>query len=120
MEEIKSWGYHLMLDCGSAPIEKIADYDNIYKFVKQLVKDIDMIAYGEPQIVKFGNGNKAGYTLIQLISTSNIAAHFCEENGDFYLDVFSCKPFDPAIVIDLVDEYFKPASVRDTYLERQA
>ena len=73
---------------------------------RDLVKRIDMVAYGDPQIVMFGTGNKKGYTLIQLIETSNIAAHFVEENNSMYLDVFSCKDFDPSIVKDTVIEYF--------------
>ena len=70
------WGYHLVLDCAELDNAAITSHDNIYNFTKQLVNDIDMVAYGEPQIVNFGSGNKAGYTLVQLIETSNICAHF--------------------------------------------
>jgi S-adenosylmethionine decarboxylase len=84
------------------------------------VRDIDMVAYGEPQIVHFGTGNKAGYTLIQLIETSNIAAHFVEENDSLYLDVFSCKPFDKKIVRKLVKEFFEASKIRYRFEKRQA
>ena len=89
-------------------------------FTKQLVKDIDMIAYGEPQIIHFGSGDKAGYTLIQLIETSNICAHLVEENNTMYLDVFSCKKYDPDVVVGLVEKYFKAASIRKSYITRHA
>jgi S-adenosylmethionine/arginine decarboxylase-like enzyme len=79
-----------------------------------------MVAYGEPQIVMFGTGNKKGYTLIQLIETSNIAAHFVEENNTMYLDVFSCKDFDAEIVKDLVSEYFDAQKFSSRVLMRQA
>ena len=102
------WGYHLILNCAACDIEKIDDADNIEAFVKALVPAIDMVAYGEPQIVKFGSGNKEGYTLVQLIETSNICAHFCNENGDAYFDVFSCKEFDIGTVDRLVHQYFNP------------
>ena len=118
------WGYHLILDCADCNVEAINDYDTIYNFTKQLVKDIDMVAYGEPQIVSFGSGNKAGYTLVQLIETSNICAHFVPDDlaggNAMYLDVFSCKPYDPNIVIELVAKYFKANSIRPNYLTRQA
>ena len=114
------WGYHLMLDCAGCDPYAIKDYDTIYKFTKQLVKDIDMIAYGEPQIVKFGSGDKAGYTLVQLIETSNICAHFVDENDTIYLDVFSCKQFDPNTVQKLVREYFDAVKIRPSFLTRQA
>ena len=114
------WGYHLVLDCAGCDHEAITSYDTIYAFTKQLVKDIDMVAYGEPQIVDFGSGNKAGYTLVQLIETSNICAHFVNENNTMYLDVFSCKSFDDKVVMELVAKYFKATSIRPSYLTRQA
>jgi S-adenosylmethionine/arginine decarboxylase-like enzyme len=62
-----------------------------------------MVPFGEPQIVMFGSGNKKGYTLVQLIETSNITAHFVEETDDLYLDVFSCKEFEEKDVIQMID-----------------
>jgi hypothetical protein len=83
-----------------------------------------MVAYGDPQIVSFGSGNKAGYTLVQLIETSNICAHFVPDDlkggNALYLDVFSCKSFDSDIVIGLVKKYFDAKTVRPTFLTRQA
>jgi S-adenosylmethionine/arginine decarboxylase-like enzyme len=93
---------------------------HIESFSNELVKRIDMIAYGNPQIVHFGTGNKAGYTLIQLIETSNIAGHFVEETDDIYLDVFSCKPFEQDTVTQTVNEYFSPKVISSFFLKRQA
>jgi S-adenosylmethionine/arginine decarboxylase-like enzyme len=79
-----------------------------------------MVPFGEPQIQYFGTGNKAGYTLVQLIETSNICAHFCEETNDMYLDVFSCKPFNPDTVEDVVSQYFSPSRTNRMFIHRQA
>ncbi len=106
MIPLRTWGKQLMIDAEGAPAHTIRNPSNIHDFNKALVKRIDMVAYGTPQIVRFGSGNKAGYTLVQLIETSNICAHFVEENNSMYLDVFSCKDFDPSIVKDTVIEYF--------------
>lgn len=114
------WGYHLTLDCAGCDAEAIRSHEVIYRFTKQLVRDIDMVPYGEPQIVNFGSGDKAGYTLVQLIETSNICAHFANEDNTMYLDVFSCKPYDEDVVIALVMEYFNPERIRPNYLTRQA
>lgn len=114
------WGYHLMLDCAECDPEFIKSYDRIYEFTKELVKEIDMVAYGEPQIVNFGSGNKAGYTLVQLIETSNICAHFVNETNTMYLDVFSCKSFNGDVVRLLVGKYFGAKRVRQNFLTRQA
>lgn len=117
---VQPWGYHLILDCSGADHDLICNDDNITRFAKQLVTDIDMVPYGEPQVVRFGSGDKQGYTLVQLIETSNICAHFVEENDTFYLDVFSCKPFDPNIVIATAQHYFKFTGQKVGYIERRA
>ena len=117
------WGYHMRLNVANCELDTIvgeSGRETIHDFTKKLVKDIDMVAYGEPQIVHFGEGNKSGYTLIQLIETSNIAGHFCDDSGDAYLDVFSCKQFDQQVVINLTEEFFKPSKITYDYTERDA
>ena len=79
-----------------------------------------MVPYGEPQVVRFGSGNKQGYTLVQLIETSNITAHFVEETNDMYLDVFSCKDFRPEDVRSMVSKYFDPEHADTLLLRRDA
>lgn len=114
------WGYHLMLDCSKCIPSSIRLRGNIHNFTTNLVQNIKMVPYGEPQIVMFGSGNKKGYTLVQLIETSNICAHFVEETNDMYLDVFSCKPFHQSDVIKTVNKFFKPTLIRPTFVIRHA
>jgi S-adenosylmethionine/arginine decarboxylase-like enzyme len=113
-----AWGYHLVLDCFEADKEQISSGENITAFAKELVERIDMKAYGEPQVIHFGEDDKLGYTLVQLIETSNICAHFSEDTGNFYLDVFSCKPYDKDVVVDTVSKFFSPKYFHETFLER--
>lgn len=120
MNENTYWGYHLIINAGKCSKKAVTESRIIDQFVRELVEKIDMVAFGDPQIIHFGEGNKAGYTLVQLIETSNICGHFCDDTGDMYLDVFSCKPYDKEIVLQLVDEYFLPERLNHTYLERQA
>ena len=115
-----AWGYHLSLDCYAGDKELVKSGTNIEAFAKALVKRIHMKAYGEPQVIHFGEDDKQGYTLVQLIETSNICGHFCDDTGNFYIDVFSCKPYDIQIVMDLVREYFKAERIRHNYITRQA
>ena len=81
-----------------------------------------MRAYGEPVCEHFAahDPEAAGHSLVQLIETSSITGHFVDRSGDAYIDVFSCKSFDLEAARSLVDEYFRPAAVRVTYLTRQA
>jgi S-adenosylmethionine/arginine decarboxylase-like enzyme len=117
---LTTWGKHLIVDAANCTSFSIRSSSHIHNFTKELVRKIDMVAYGEPQIVMFGSGNKKGYTLVQLIETSNITAHFVEETNDMYLDVFSCKDFDPHVVVGLVADYFRPEEVKTHVLNRQA
>jgi len=116
----KPWGYHLILDLAKCSASSIRCKSTIETFSKRLVRDIDMVAYGPPQVVKFGTEDKMGYTLVQLIETSNITAHFCEETNDAYIDVFSCKPFQAQTVNKLVQEVFAPTKMRSRMVLRNA
>lgn len=108
-----------MLDCSGC--ERIDDRDNIYQFIKDLVVRIDMNAHGEPIIEHLLPGDpKQGYSLMQLITTSNISAHFMELDGTAYFDVFSCKPFDINTAKSVVEEYFNPKKMRVNYITRHA
>jgi hypothetical protein len=80
-----------------------------------------MKAYGPLLLERYGpNTRVLGYTMIQQIETSSITAHFVEETNDFYLDVFSCKPFENEIVKDCIREFFKPIAIQTTCISRQA
>lgn len=116
------WGYHLILDCGSCDAAKMSDYDNVDKWIRQLVKDIDMQPIGEPRIeytaAEFPD--KAGFTVVQVIVTSSIVAHFVDGLGQIYLDVFSCKQFDPVVVETSMIKHFGAKKNRKYFLTRQA
>lgn len=107
MKNLPSWGKHLVVDAAGCS-EAINDKDTIIRFTKQLVKDIDMVAFGEPQVEWFADHdpNKAGYTLVQLIETSAIVIHFVPQTWSLHCDVFSCKDFDSETVVALLREYF--------------
>jgi S-adenosylmethionine decarboxylase len=116
------WGYHLMLDCSGCSHDKITNRENIVEFTRKLVERIDMVAFGEPVVERFAthDPNKAGYSMMQLIETSNIAAHFVESDNTMYLDVFSCKPYDNDIVIASVEQYFDAQKVKQHFITRNA
>lgn len=113
-----AWGYHLTIDAYDCDAKSISDQFNIKQFVEVLVPKINMKAFGGPLIIKFGSGAAQGYTLVQLIETSNITAHFAEEDNSMYFDLFSCKEFDKDLVTNLVRQYFKPQEVVVNLVER--
>ena len=115
-----AWGYHLVVDCAAG--SNVGDKAHVTKFIKELVPAIDMVAFGKPWVEHFATHDpaKAGLSFCQMIETSNICGHFVDSTGDFYIDVFSCKPFDPRIVGDLVDKYFSPQTTGMRFIERTA
>ena len=116
---MEHWGKHLIVDVKGGN-DNVKDGEYLKNFVTQLVELIDMKAFGEPWIAHFGTGAAAGYTVVQLIEKSNICGHFVDENGDFYLDVFSCKDFDSNKVSDLVTQCFSPDEIKMTVLFRDS
>jgi len=116
------WGYHLMLDCSGCDHAKITNGENITAFTKELVRRIDMVAFGEPIVEHFAthDPDKAGYSMVQLIETSNISMHAVDKDNTMYLDVFSCKPFNNDDVIATVKEFFGAQKVRLNYVTRHA
>ncbi len=110
---LRGWGQHLILDLSGCPKEKLTDGTHIREWTKALVDGIGMVAYGEPLLEHFATHNQdtGGYTLVQLIETSNICAHFAENRGEIYIDVFSCKSFDVEVATDICRTFFAPTRV---------
>lgn len=114
------WGFHMMVDAAKCNPESIRNVPHIKRFARELTKAINMVPYGEPRVVHFGKGKKAGYTLTQLIETSNITVHFVEATNDMYFDLFSCKEFDRDTVKSLIQLYFQPTTMHQRFLYRDA
>ena len=114
------WGRHCIINARKCQSIAIMNPRNIELFTADLVQRIDMKAFGRPMIQHFGEGDKAGYTLVQLIETSNITGHFCDNSGDAYLDIFSCKWFDENVVQNVVATWFKPENINMKVLQRDA
>lgn len=101
------WGIASAIDIYECDPEKIRSADVIRRFVVELCELIEMKRFGETQVVHFGEEERvAGYSMVQLIETSLISAHFANLTNAVYLDVFSCKPYDPEKVKAFAEEYF--------------
>ena len=85
----------------------VKDREALGRFGKDLCKIINMIPYGEPIINRFGKGDLEGYSMVQFIETSSITVHLDEFENKVFIDIFSCKYFDPDKAQDFSREYFK-------------
>lgn len=102
------WGMATSIDLHSCNSKTIRSEEKIREFVKELIDLIDMKAFGETQIVHFGEDEKvAGFSMTQLIETSLISGHFANLTNNIYLDIFSCKEYDPKVVAEFAKEFFE-------------
>ena len=89
-------------------------------WMRKLIKTIDMNILAGPyssQVSKKGNKGLSG---VAIIDTSHIGIHTWDEQEPalIQLDVYSCKEFKKADVIDCLDE-FKPVTVEYKYFDRE-
>lgn len=85
---------------------KIRNTAAVEYFLMELCDRIDMERYGPPMVYRFGVGHEIGLSGFQLITTSAISLHTNDPHRDLYLDVFSCKDYDPEVVNSFVKEAF--------------
>lgn len=102
----KAWGICTSVDLHDCIPERIRDAKQIEAYVVQLCELIEMKRFGACQIVNFGEGRVAGYSMVQLIETSLISGHFANDTNSAYLDIFSCKGYDPAVVEEFSKAFF--------------
>ena len=102
-----AWGVASSFDIYDCDPDAIRSAERIQQFVIELCDLIEMKRFGEAMIVSFGEDERvAGYSMVQLIETSLISAHFANKTNTTYLDVFSCKPYEPGIVADFAQRFF--------------
>ncbi len=102
-----AWGIASSIDIYHCTPWIIRSETAIRQFVIELCELIQMKRFGDTQIVHFGEEERvAGYSMVQLIETSLISAHFANLSHTAYLDVFSCKAYDPEAVQAFSQTYF--------------
>lgn len=101
------WGVSSSIDIYDCNPDTIRDAQKIRLFVKELCELIGMRRFGETQVVHFGEEERvAGFSMVQLIETSLISAHFANQTNTVYLDVFSCKEYDLPTVAEFSQRFF--------------
>jgi S-adenosylmethionine decarboxylase len=114
------WGLLSCIDLYECDPNIIRDAEAIKKFVVQLCDLIKMKRFGETQVIHFGEDDRvAGFSMTQLIETSLISAHFANQSNTTYLDVFSCKTYDPEIVAEFAKKFFKAKRLRRQAIYRE-
>lgn len=105
-------GQLTIIDLKECDKNLVKDKEVLAKFGKEICKVIKMVPFGEPIIKRFGKGKLKGYSLVQLIETSNITVHLDEFDNKVFIDIFSCKKFDSTKAKNFSKDYFKAGKVK--------
>jgi S-adenosylmethionine/arginine decarboxylase-like enzyme len=100
------WGLLAAIDLHGCERRRLADPDTIRRFVPILIAAIGMRAHGGLALERFGGGELEGWSAMQFIETSSITLHADEAFGRCFVDVFSCRPFDPEVAAGIGVEHF--------------
>ena len=79
------------------------------RFVDKLLKEIGMKPLGPINWADAEDLDFPGQSFVQMITTSHCSLHlFTHEDGtnEIYFDLYSCKCFNPAKVVELLDKKF--------------
>lgn len=117
--QIESWGLSTSLDCRLCDPEAIRSKDLIEKYIYELCNLIEMKRFGDPCIISFGeNPAVTGYSMTQLIETSLVSGHFVNQTNRAFIDIFSCKIYNPMVAATFTQKYFGAENCRITYIFR--
>jgi len=123
---MKPYGYELILDlhgCDPGTFNR----PSIENFFEKLCKKIDMTQCDlhfwddvgvDPEEQQTSPHTK-GTSAVQFILTSTIVIHTLDLMGAVYINVFSCKEFDSAIVKQFSLAWFKGKIVNNHFIERK-
>lgn len=104
----KKWGIETQGNFSNCDPELIRDAQAIKRYVEELCELIEMNRFGDTIVVHFGEDEAvAGYSMVQLIETSLISGHFANATNNIYINIFSCKPYDPYVVAEFTKNFFK-------------
>ncbi|MBI2481969.1 MAG: S-adenosylmethionine decarboxylase [Candidatus Vogelbacteria bacterium] len=112
------WGMVASVDCYHCDRTKITNPEEIKRFIYELCDHIKMVRHGEPLIERFAEGAMEGYSAMQFIETSSVTMHFDEEQDRSFIDIFSCKYFNPQEAEKFCREFLSASSSKVTHYFR--
>jgi len=103
-----AWGLETAIDLRRCDPERIGDGENIRLYAKELCDLIQMKRFGPCIAVRFGEDERvAGYSMVQLIETSLVSGHFSELDSSAYINIFSCKWYNPVDAATFTSGWFR-------------
>jgi S-adenosylmethionine/arginine decarboxylase-like enzyme len=115
-----SWGISTSIDLHSCNPGYIRDAEKIKEFVARLCELIKTKRFGECTVIHFGERDEvAGFSMVQLIESSIISGHFANRTNNVYIDVFSCRYYNPEEVAEFSRRFFEAKDHTFKYILRK-
>ncbi len=106
--KLEAWGLVTSIDLHNCNPETLRSAEAIKEYVVQLCDLIKMKRFGECTVVNFGEDERvAGYSMTQLIETSLVSGHFANLTNSVYIDIFSCKLYNPYEAAEFTRKFFE-------------
>ena len=113
VEKQAPWGVLTSVDVYECDSCLIQDENTIKQYVVELCDLIKMKRFGHCQVVHLGEDERiSGFNMTQLIETSLISGYFANASNTAYLDIFSCKYYDPRQVAEFALAFFKGSNYK--------
>jgi len=120
------FGSHLILDATGCDEYKIRNIENINEFINKLCIIGNMKRKGRLIVEEFEdnefnrNNDLVGYSIVQIISLSNITLHINFISKTIYMDFFTCGELYTNRVIKLFNDYFNFNNYKKIIIYRDA
>jgi S-adenosylmethionine/arginine decarboxylase-like enzyme len=100
------WGMLAAIDLHGCDRSRLADPDSIRRFVPTVIDAIGMRAHGPLALDRFGDDELEGWSALQFIETSSITIHADEVWRRCFVDIFSCRGFEPDLAAAIAAAHF--------------
>jgi S-adenosylmethionine/arginine decarboxylase-like enzyme len=111
------YGLSTGIDLEKCNFEKIKNTDVLRDFAIGICDYINVPRHIEPTITHVGNNPRlSGYSLVQLLESSSIIGHFKDFDGNAFIDIFSCKPYQPRAAATFCKKYFNAQRMNVRYI----
>lgn len=114
------YGSELIIDLYDCDYSAITSRPKLLQFAKEICETIKMKPFGKPFIADFGAAmsKTVGPSLVQLIESSSITAHYSPHWRMVCLNIFTCTSFNPEKTIRFVKDFFGASRARAFLLKR--
>ncbi|MDQ4069014.1 MAG: S-adenosylmethionine decarboxylase [Actinomycetota bacterium] len=118
MPEAGTYGVHLMMQVAEVERrEALADPETVAAYLRSLVGRVGMSILAGPLVeTEHGGPECFGVSGVVILYESHAAIHTYPDLGRAFLDVFSCRPFDPTLVDTVTTEFFGRYDVVETHV----